>query len=111
MLSTQEAFYKKFNGKTNVITPKVLGYFTAINSGYALHIEYSRGIGFEGDYIYGVTVLIESPKGELVHIFDWCESFHSSKAARKYIKDTIKEFKSLTTEEIQKLIGGEDYVS
>lgn len=103
MLSTQEAFYKKFNGKTNVITPKVLGYFTALNN-YALHIEYSRGTGFKG-YIYGVTVLIESPKGELIHIFDWCESFHSSKAARKYIKDTIKEFKELTIDEIQELIN------
>ena len=105
MLSTQEAFYKKFNGKTNVITPKVLGYFTAINSGYALHIEYSRGIGFEGDYIYGITVLFEDIQGNLHHIFDWCESFHSSKITRKYIKDTIKEFKKLTIDEIQELIN------
>jgi len=79
-----EAFDKHYNGQTNFMTPDVI----RCGKAGTLFYELSSGDGFNGETIYGVTVL-ECLNGGLNKRQDLSGCHHS----RKEAEDKIREMK------------------
>lgn len=78
-LSQSEAvaqFKRAYHGSRNFMTPDVLGYFP-LRNGCA---ELSRGRGFEGETIYGVTVVRNGKRSP-----DESNVFHGRGKAQSHI--------------------------
>lgn len=80
MTTTQELFKQAVKGK-NVMTPDVIRYGQT-----GKHVfELSEGTGFDGQPIYGVTVV--NIEGEPKHDTNKSEMFYSREFAEAYIGD------------------------
>ena len=80
------AFYKKFRGAPNFMTPHMIGTYELDK--YWVEISYGPHIVFDGryNYLHGVTVL---DKDTLEHRTDLCKSFRSFEEAVEYVRDIL----------------------
>lgn len=83
----KQLFKEVFNGNKNIITPNVLKYGT--RGLFAFEISY--GDGFDGETIYGVTLINKETRK---HNHELSRSFNTRGEVTDYLADVIKHIKA-----------------
>ena len=88
-MTAYQAFDAVYHGDPNFMTPQVENRYTRQCGEIQYHIELSSGRGIDNHPIFGVTVLEESPVGELSRSKHNRGCFESLDAAREYADSLI----------------------